>query len=298
MRNVYVRPLVAAAVLACLGMQASAEPIFGLTLDNSLVTFDSATPGVASAPIAISGLGAGQALVGIDFRPLDRQLVGVASAAGGMGAVYSINPFTGAATQINTIAALTGTSFGVDFNPVPNALRIVSDADQNLRITAGGGGVVNTDTALNPGNPNVVGAAYTNNVPGGIGGQTTLYVIDSAADQLLTQGSVNFPPGTSPNTGTLLAVGALGLDIDDQVGFDISRDTAIAYASFSGAASGAWLFTIDLGTGAATLAGAIGNGLALRDITVSQVPEPGTLGLLALGLLGVLTLRGRGRAPN
>jgi hypothetical protein len=174
------------------------------------VRFDSAVPGLAGAPIPVTGLGAGQTLVGIDFRPLDRQLVGVASAGTG-GVVYAINPSTGAATQINSSMTLTGSAFGVDFNPVPNALRVVSDANQNLRITMGGAGVVNTDGMLNPGDPNVVGAAYSNNVPGGINGQTTLYVIDSVLDALFTQGTVNFPPGTSPNTGTLFQVGRPGI---------------------------------------------------------------------------------------
>jgi hypothetical protein len=76
------------------------------------------------------------------------------------------------------------------------------------------------------------------------------------------------------------------------VGFDISRDSAIAYASLTGPTGlGSQLFTVNLGSGVATLVGGIGGGLALRDITVSQIPEPGTLGLLALALLGVVALR-------
>ena len=299
MQTLRSRLLVAGAVLACAGSQANAEAIFGLTLGNSLVVFDSATPGSTSAPIPVTGLAAGQTLVGIDFRPLTRQLVGVAAGPGGTGAVYSINPFTGAATSVNTIPTLTGTAFGVDFNPVPDALRIVSDANQNLRITVGGTGVVNTDGTLNPGDPNVVGAAYSNNVPGGINGQTTLYVIDSALNSLLTQGGVNFPPGVppvSPNTGTLFPVGGLGFDTSDLVGFDISRDTAIAYASLTTPGGPSQLFTVNLGLGAATLVGGIGSGVVLRDITVSQVPEPGTLALLAVALFGFLAMR-RGATP-
>ena len=79
MQKLRSRYLVAAAVLACAGSQANAEAIFGLTLDNRLVVFDSATPGSTSAPIPVTRLATGQTLVGIDFRPLDRQLVGVAA---------------------------------------------------------------------------------------------------------------------------------------------------------------------------------------------------------------------------
>lgn len=292
MRHILTGVLAVSTAALLASRSATAEPIIGLTTSNSLVSFDSATPGSLGAAVAVTGLAAGTILIGIDFRPLDRQLVGVGN-LGGVGTVYAINPYTGAATAINSGFTLTGDSFGVDFNPVPNALRIVSDADQNLRITAGGTGVVNNDSALNPGNPNIVGAAYANNVPGGIGGQTTLYVIDSETDSLLTQGTPNFPPGTSPNTGTLFTVGGLGFDTSELAGFDISRDTGTAYASLTGpTAGGSQLFTIDLGTGAATLVGGF-DGLLLADITVSQVPAPMPLAMLAFGLLGMAALRRR-----
>jgi hypothetical protein len=226
------------------------------------------------------------------------QLTGVGQ-TGTSGAVYRIDPVTGAATQVNTIPVLTGTQFGVDFNPVPDALRIVSDADQNLRITAGGAGIVNVDGSLNPGNPNVVGAAYSNNVDGGVNGQTTLYDIDSALDILVTQGGVNFPPGTppvSPNTGTLFPVGSLGVTTNDLVGFDISGFSGTAFASLT-TSLGAGLYTIDLTTGAATLVGAIdGSTLQVRDIAVANVPLPATFALFGIGavVLGAATRVRRG----
>ncbi len=43
-------------MLAVAAAPAAAEPIVGLTFGNGLVSFDSATPGATSAPIAISGL--------------------------------------------------------------------------------------------------------------------------------------------------------------------------------------------------------------------------------------------------
>jgi hypothetical protein len=179
----------------------------------------------------------------------------------------------------------------------------VSNAGQNVRIVGGGTGAVNTDTPLNPGDPNVVGAAYSNNQPGGQNGQTTLYDIDSVLDQLFTQGSVDFPPGVSPNTGTLFSVGPLGVNTSDLVGFDISGATGVAFASLTpptGAASS--LYTINLATGAATLVGTIGGGLLLQDIsvlTVASVPSPASLGLVGAGALGLgfLAARGRRRGP-
>ena len=81
----------------CAGAQtASAELVTGLTLNNTLVTFDSATPGAVSAPVAITGLGAGESLLAIDRRPANGQLYGLGSAS----RLYVINTVTGAATQV------------------------------------------------------------------------------------------------------------------------------------------------------------------------------------------------------
>ena len=291
------------AVLSSLALLAgpgavAAEPIYGLTTDNRIFFFESGSPNTISPLRPVTGLPDGTSLVGLDFRPATPGvLVGVGTLGSGAGAVFTIDRFTGAATQINSIPALSGTAFGVDFNPVPGALRIVSNADQNLRITAGGAGVVNSDGTLNPGDPNVVGAAYSNNVPGGVAGQTTLFDIDSALDQLFTQGTFNFPPGVSPNTGMLIAVGALGLDTTELVGFDISGRSGMAFASLTpSGAEGSSLYVINLATGAATLVGAIDDGtLFVRDISVSNaIPLPRSLVLLATGVL-VIAMRWGGR---
>src|SRR5688572_6055813 len=260
MKRLFAFLLLTASLLG-LPQQARSETIYALTASNQLFSFDSATPGSISSLVPVTGLVPGTSLVGIDFRPaVSGQLVGVGqTGATGAGAVYTINFLTGAATAVNTIPSLTGTAFGVDFNPVPDALRIVSSTGQNLRIVAGGTGAVNTDGNLNPGTPSIAGAAYANNVPGGIGGVTTLYNIDFEVDTLVTQGSINGAP-VSPNTGTLLTVGPLGVNTGALVGFDISGDSGTAYASLTPAGSlGSSLYTINLNTGSATLVGAIGS---------------------------------------
>lgn len=269
--------------------QASALAVYGVTSANSLVRFDSATPGTIDTTVAVTGLNAGASLLGIDFRPVDGLLYGVSSDS----KLYTINLTTGAATSIGAAGAfaLSGSSFGFDFNPVPDRIRVTSDADQNLRLNPNNGTLASTDTPLayaagdaNAGlNPNIVGSGYTNSFNGTL--STTLYGIDSGLDILVTQ--------IPPNTGTLNMVGALGFNTTDLVGFDIFFLGNLAFASLTAVGGSSSFFSINLGTGAATAIGSIGNGLLISDIAIQQVPEPGTLSLLAGALLGSFFVRRR-----
>jgi len=296
------RVLVAVALILCATVPAAeAESIIGLSTSNQLFTFDSATPAATTAPTAVTGL-LGGTLVGIDVRPIDGQLVGVGD-VGGVGTIYSINPTTAVATPLKTGLALIGSVFGVDFDPVANELRIAGLNGQNLRILDGGAGAVIVDTALNPGTPHVVGAAYSNNFAGA--SSTTLYDIDNQGPVvglvLQTQGSPGGSP-VSPNTGTLFSVGPLGIITGDPsvnpIGFDISGVTGTAFAT-----SISNLYTIDLSNGAATLVGQIGPGpdsFAVRDIAVQvvptqTVPEPGSLMLFGVAMAGLLGYQWRRR---
>jgi hypothetical protein len=272
-------------------LSVSAATIVGLTTANQLITFDSATPGTASLPVAITGLQAGESVLGIDFRPATGALYGLGSTS----RLYQINPATGVATQVGSAGAfaLSGTSFGFDFNPVVDRIRVVSDADQNLRLNPNDGTLTATDTILafagadaNSGaNPLVVAAAYFNNVAGAA--TTTLYGIDAALDILATQ--------NPPNNGTLNTVGPLGVNTTSLVGFDIESGTNLAFASLTAAgAAVSQLYTLNLATGAATLVGTIGGGVTIADIsaTLTPVPEPAAWGTLAGGLV-LLYLRRR-----
>jgi hypothetical protein len=282
----------AVAIILCGGFdRLQGETIYGLTGGNRLVTFDSGSPNIINSSLAVTGIGAGQTLVGIDFRPSTGGLVGLARDAAGQSQVYTLS-FGGAALAVGGLFSLTGGAFGVDFNPVPDALRIISDTEENRRITAGGTGVVNTDSNLTRivGQPDptlrAIGAAYSNNVPGGIGGVTTLYVVDAASGNLYTQGGPNGAP--SPNLGQLFLVGSLGLSsaLSDRVGFDIFG-AGTAFASVDNN-----FYSVNLSTGAATLIGGVGTTELLSDIAVAPVPEPATTALLGISL-AALALRRR-----
>jgi hypothetical protein len=112
--------------------------------------------------------------------------------------------------------ALEGASFGVDFNPPADRLRIISDTGQNLRHDLSPGGVTAADGALNytagTAAAGVSGAAYTNNDLDPATG-TTLFDLDATLDQVAIQ--------SPPNVGSLVATGKLGVDAGAPIGFDI-----------------------------------------------------------------------------
>ncbi len=266
-----------AATIKDIAVAPRVETTFAVTASNKLLTFNATAPSVILNTATITGIGAGEQILGIDFRPANMALYALSSAS----RIYIINPVTGAAAPVGTAPftpALNGTSFGFDFNPVPDRIRLVSNATQNLRLNPDTGAVAATDGPLayatgdaSAGQaPNVVGAAYNNNFAGTT--STTIYVIDSMNDRVATQGS---PGGTpiSPNTGTLLTVGSLGVDTSDQVGFDIADETNNAFASLTVGGT-PQLHSINLQTGAATLIGPIGGGEQIRDIAIGNVVPP------------------------
>lgn len=186
----------------------AAPTVVGLADGNRLVTFAALAPTTFTADVAISGLAAGERILGIDVRPSNGELYGIANT----GNVYRINTATGAATlTATTTTVLSGEQFGVDFNPVADLLRVVSVNGQNLRINVETGETT-TDTNLNPGTPEVVASAYSNSYPGSI--FTVLYNIGAADNAVYSQ--------NPPNDGTLVLEGPLGVEVVGDAGFDIA----------------------------------------------------------------------------
>lgn len=258
--------------------KAAAVSLVGLTEDNNLVLFDSSNPTITST-VSVTGIEG--TLLGIDRRPANNLLYGLTT-----NNIYTINPFTGAASFVSSLSVAFngGTISGVDFNPVPDRLRVVGANDQNYRINVETGAVL-VDGTLNPGDPNITAVAYANADNNPATG-TTLYDIDYVSDALFIQ--------NPPNAGTLELVGSLGLDISSAAGFDIFTDNGVntAFAALTPtSASGSNLYTINLTTGAATSVGSISSDKRLIGLT-AIVPEP-NVGLGALLGVGVFALLGR-----
>jgi hypothetical protein len=184
----------------------SASDIFAVSVTNKLLKFRSNTPNTVTVIGAIGGLQAGEQIVGVDFRPANGQLYALGN-KGGIGRLYTINTTTGAASLVAVLAAdpsdatsaftsLNGSFFDIDFDPVADRLRVVSDARQNLRVNPANGQVI-TDGQLAYGGgddnfgavPSINGAAYSNSFAGAIA--TTLYDFDSNLSTFVQQDPPN-----------------------------------------------------------------------------------------------------------
>ena len=252
--------------------QPAAPTVLGLTADNQLLAFDPKAPNTITATTPITGLGAGETVIGIDTRPKDGLLYALTSAA----KLYTVNTTTGAATLKVTLTAdaadttapftaLAGTVFSVDFNPAADRLRVIADNGQNLRINVDTGATF-TDAMINRTGsaPTLLASAYTNSFDGAAA--TMLFNLDAASDVLTLQ--------APPNDGTLANVGTLGLDISGMAGFDIAGGAnGLALAALRSGASGPFtLYSVSLTTGAATLYRNTSGNAALNQIGGANGP--------------------------
>lgn len=221
--------------------QAAGE-LYAVTEGGKLISFNRAAPAKTCTSAAISGLGASETIADLDVRP-STGLVYALAVDGTAGALYTVNPTSGAASNRAALSvALSGSTFGIDFNPTgPVALRIVSDAGQNLRVTDLAAGTTVVDGAINGASTSLTSAAYTNSLAGAA--TTALYTLDPSTDRLRLQ--------TPPNAGTQVDVGALGLDVAAIEGFDIDGRDNVAFVALVAAGSTKTSFhTLDLSTGA------------------------------------------------
>jgi hypothetical protein len=236
---------------------------------NAMLVFGALRPDVIIRRATITGLASGETIVGIDFRPVDGKLYALGSAS----RVYTLDTLTAAATLVGTTAftpALIGASFGFDFNPVPDRIRVHSDQEQDLRLNPATAAVAAVDSTLAyaiadagaGSNPAIAGTAYTNSVAGAT--TTILYAIDAARDVLVTL--------PNPNDGRLVTLGPLGVNTSNDVGFDIAGNNGAAYVTLTtglgAGGTGSTLFQVNLSTGSLFAIGNISNAAPIRGIAI------------------------------
>ena len=247
MKKTYISIAIAAAITlgACGGgdnnvtvAAPAAAPVanaVALTTANELWLIDIANPSSVIKRVAVTGITAGEDLLGIDYRPSNGKLYGITKKA-----VYVIDDTTGAATlNIMLATELLGANFGVDFNPQVDRLRVVNDLNDSLVINVDLGTVTQqADIGSNtvggspitgqPNNFTITAAAYTNSISKPV--STVLWDIDTQGDRLFMQ-------NTSATNSTLTTAAmnnadvSLGVDATEVNGFDIDGFNNKGYAA-------------------------------------------------------------------
>lgn len=231
----------------------------GLSGDKMLHMIDAGTATVGES-MEVTNV---DRLLGIDLRPSNGQLIGVTDTFD----IVEIDPMTGEATVISTmdkeLPVADGAPVIVDFNPMADKLRFMSGTtNHRVDIESGAvtvdGSLAFEEEDMHAGEaPAIAAAAYTNSH--GQPDSTAMFDIDSTIVALLQQ--------TSPNDGTLAAIGKLGIDGSDSYAFDIATDADGNNTAWLAAAG--QMHTVSLEDGSVTeswdIEGAGDN--VLRDIT-------------------------------
>lgn len=253
-----------------------------LLTGNRLAAIHSTFASGTFTPATLTGVVTGESLVAIDRRPQNGMLyaIGVDAAANTM-TLYAVHPSTSVVVPLSASAVSfvdggggavdlpdpATTSYGMDFNPAVDRVRVTTSTGLNFRINPNNGAAVdgdlggaaasvdgrNTDGAINGDGTTGVGeVAYTNNAANN-GAITTQYTLDATTDKLHVQ--------NAPNSGTQTLPVALSTPVDAVRGFDIvsgvnatasnlpvAGGSAVAVVRLAGQTTNA-LVSIELATG-------------------------------------------------
>ena len=231
------------------------------------------TPGTTTT-VAVGGVAAGETMVGIDGRPATGQMYGLGiNGIADTATLYLIDPQTGSATAVGATGGITlaggsidlaATSWGFDFNPAVDRIRVINSNGLNFRLNPNDGTVVDSDAngangatpdaAINGAAVALSGAAYASNTPPTI--ISTLYTLDPATDRIYLQNNANAGTQTA---GRQVTAGGIPIDFDLVAGFDIppgapapaanAEAPGLGYAVMSSGGS-TQLYGIDLPSGA------------------------------------------------
>lgn len=199
--------------------------------------------------VQITGVVQGEKIVGIDYRPLNGQLMalGINPEPGkDNGTLYLIDPQSGAATVIGSPGLISfldvngapidfpsDTAWGFDINPKTDRVRVVTTSGLNFRINPTTGAPITSGNGVNPDKQlqgigaSSNGVAFANNTLGA--SITTQYNLDANSGSILIQ--------SSPDAGILTFVTSITdasgsvIDTSTAVGFDISNDVTVSVAN-------------------------------------------------------------------
>lgn len=254
-----ITTLCTASLLTLSAGIASATELLALSADGKLFKVDVASLKV-TANMAVSGA---SNLRGIDVRPANGQIY----ALGGTDQLYTLDAASGKATAASMLkSALPGSGQAVvDFNPVADRLRLMSQDGTNLRVNVDTGEAVvdgkqayAADGPYAGKQPQIVAGAYTNSYAGTQ--STALYNVDLASSSLMLQ--------NPPNDGVQQQVGMIA-DGLKAAAIDIASDGKGGNSAY--VLTGQTLHQLDLASGKPTTLGEVA-GLPDGIIDIAVLP--------------------------
>lgn len=290
-----------------------------LLSNNMLSAFPATFPAGFEVPVSITGVVTGDTLVSIDRRPQNGFLYGLGyNATAGTVQLYSISATTAVAVPIGAVGAFVATdgttsvrigvdattTFGMDFNPSVDRVRVVNSAGQNFRMNPNNGALVdgdlmspgvNMDGGINGPTMSVQETAYTNSSPSVT--VTTQYTVDQITDAVCIQ--------NPPNTGTQTLCQTLSIPVETVQGFDIPPSVTVATSAAVATGSGTAIVrasgrtqdeivNINLATGAVTSAGPI----AATGVVGIALQQPAAMPMIALSADGTQLMRFLSTTPG
>lgn len=250
--------------------------------------------------VSISGVAAGERLVGMDLRPATGQLYALGiNADTDAATLYLLDPQNGGAAVANAVGTPGGIFWvdetgqrvdlsdlpgGFDFNPLVDRIRFVDASGLNARINPENGAAVDGDPGTAGVNPDgmiqaelgtqLVGTAYTGSVP--MAPFTTQYTLDQGFGRL----SIQNPPNAGVQTeAKRVRIDGVDFDFAGGSGFDIPPGVAAPAAN--AVAVGLGYFTANDSEGAPSLyALRLDDASADRIGAVAGAPAAGLSGLV------------------
>jgi len=222
-------------------VQKIVGPIDGdiLLTGNRIAGIATETPDEVTAPVALTGVTAGDVIVGIDRRAVNGLLYAVAVTASTQFALYVVHPTTAAAYRVGGVVGPflpAGERVGFDWDPVNDRFRVVTAVGQNFRLDPNSGALANTDGVL-PFGSVVEDVGYTGNESNL--SQTTAYLVDA--------GKLVYSPNLIG--GSLTTVATIAPAVNEVRGLDVAPGIRSTLGSGTPVEAGEALAVVKLATG-------------------------------------------------